>query len=268
LESEGGFSSLNYDENATFKSSLAANATVRWSKIQAKKIEASGPSPLPSSKANLKLEFPTANWELLQKAYGWSSLQYQAWARGYLRSRTPQLLMMHLHCLGVLEVIIDGRRHFGGDFYSFRRAPLVLRINPGEHVLHTIDVRLIRDIRAMGGRDAALEVQLEVQGVRTGVELVEDSLLISDVVNGKLASDLGSIILRNNGEEPAVVTDSELNGKVIVSIFLKEMRYNADCFRRATYQLSHWSQINHLLSHLGKPDPTLFGYVLPTMTSR
>ena len=218
MESQGGFSSLNYEADATFQSSLADNAIVRWTKIQATKLESSGRSP--SSKVQLKLEFPRVNWDLLQTAYGWSSLQYQAWARGYLRSRTPQLLIVHFHCLGVLEVIIDGRRHFGGDFYSFRRAPLVLKIYPGEHVLHTIDVRLIRDVRAMGGNDRGIEVQLEVQALKTGVELVESSLLISDVVNGKFASDLASVVLRNNGEEPAVITGGELNGKVIVSTVL------------------------------------------------
>jgi hypothetical protein len=220
LESRGGFASLSYEANATFKSSLAADAIVRWTRIQAAKLESSGPSPSPSSKVQLKLEFPSVNWDLLQTAYGWPSLQYQAWARGHLRSRAPQLLIVHFHCLGVLEVIIDGRRHFGGDFYSFRRAPLVLRIYPGEHVLHTIDVRLIRDVRAMGGNDRGIEVQLEVQALKTGVELVESSLLISDVVNGKFASELASIVLRNNGEEPAVITSSELNGKVIVSTVL------------------------------------------------
>jgi hypothetical protein len=220
LESKGGFSSLNYEADATFKSSLADNAIVRWTKIQANKLESSGPSPSPSSKVQLKLEFPSVNWDLLQTAYGWSSLQYQAWARGYLRSRTPQLLIVHFHCLGVLEVIIDGRRHFGGDFYSFRRAPVVLKIYPGEHVLHTIDVRLIRDVRSMGGNDRGIGVQLEVQAFKTGVELVESSLLISDVVNGKFASDLASVVLRNNGEEPAVITGGELNAKVIVSTFL------------------------------------------------
>jgi hypothetical protein len=230
LESQGGFFSLNYDANATFRSSLADNAIVRWAQIQANKLESSGPGLAPSSKVQLKFEFPSVNWDLLQTAYGWSSLQYQAWARGYLRSRTPQLLIVHFHCLGVLEIIIDGRRHFGGDFYSSRRAPLVLKIYPGEHVLHTIDVRLIRDVRAMGGNDRAIDVQLEVQALKTGVELVEGSLLISDVVNGKFASDLASVVLRNNGEEPAVITGGELNGKVIVSTFLTRLNVGLTVF--------------------------------------
>jgi hypothetical protein len=218
LESQGGFSSLKYEASATFKSSLAANATVQWTKIQASKVESSEPSTSASSKVQLELDFPNVNWELLQRAYGLPSLQYQAWARGYLRSRSPQLLVVHFHCPGVLEVTIDGRRHFGGDFYSFGRAPLVLKIFPGESVLHTIDLHLIRDVRAMGGNARGIEVQLEVQAVKIGVELVESSLLISDVVDGKLASELASVILRNNGEEFAVITGNELNSKVIFSM--------------------------------------------------
>jgi hypothetical protein len=133
--------------------------------------------------------------------------------------------MVHLHCPGVLEVIVNGRRHFGGDFYSFRRAPIVFRVLPGEHVLHQIDVRLIRDVRAMGGNDANIDVQLEVQAVKTDVELVQDSLLISDIVNGKLASDLGSVIIRNNGEKPAIVTGREFSGNVIDPTISSKIRF-------------------------------------------
>jgi hypothetical protein len=113
---------------------------------------------------------------------------------------------VHFYCPGVLEVVINGQRHFGGDFYSLRRAPLVLKIYPGEHVLHTIDVHLIRDLRAFGGNNRGIEVQLEVQAVNPGVELVESSLLVSDLVNGRLGSDLGSVLL--------------LNGDVILSTIL------------------------------------------------
>jgi hypothetical protein len=220
LEVQGGFSTLNYDANATFKSSLADNGIVRWTSIEAEELKSSGPSPLPSSKVQLKLEFPNVGWELLQHTNGWSSLQYQAWARGHFRCRTPQLLIVQFYCPGVLEVVIDGQRHFGGDFYSLHRAPLVLKIYPGEHVLHTVDVRLIRDLRALGGNDRGIEVQLEVRAVNPGVELVESSLLVSDLVNGRLGSDLGSVLLRNNAEEPAVITCGGLNGDVILSTIL------------------------------------------------
>jgi hypothetical protein len=220
LEVQGGFSTLNYDANATFKSSLADNGNVHWRNIEANDLKGSGPSPLPSTKVQLKLEFPNVGWELLQHTNGWSSLQYQAWTRGHFRSRTPQLLIVHFYCPGVLEVVIDGERHFGGDFYSLRRAPLVLKIYPGEHVLHTIDVHLIRDLRVFGGNNTGIEVQLEVQAVNSGVELVESSLLISDLVNGRLGSDLGSVLLRNNTEEPAIITYGRLNGDVIPSTIL------------------------------------------------
>lgn len=114
--------------------------------------------------------------------------------------------------------------------YSLRRAPLVLKISPGEHVLHTIGVHLIRDLRVSGGNDRDIEVQLEIKAVHPGVELVEDSLLISDLVDGKLSNDLGSVLLRNNAETPAIIMCDKLSVNVSLPVvFIRGETFDTLC---------------------------------------
>jgi predicted esterase len=138
------------------------------------------------------------DWTFLQAVYGWSALQYQAWARGEILINADKEQTIFLYTDHVLEYAIDGTRHFGGDFYAFRKAPLVLHLTPGRHV---IDLRLVRDVRAMGGVGApTIDVDLELEAVNSTLELGSDRIMISDVVNGRIASPLGSVTVRNNGK--------------------------------------------------------------------
>jgi hypothetical protein len=131
-----------------------------------------------------------------------------------------------LYTDSILEYAVDGVRTFGGDLYSFRKAPLVLHLKPGRHV---IDLHLVRDVRAMGGVgsptiDANLEARivptdLEVAGSEARIdpsdlEVVGNRVLVSDVVDGRLASPHGTVTVRNNGKdwvEIFAIADAETN---------------------------------------------------------
>lgn len=97
----------------------------------------------------------------------------------------------------MLEFWIDDEHHFGGDFYTYRRAPLILRLDPGSHRLN---IRLIRDVRAMGAiGEPSLHVKLEAQESPGGLAFSGKPLL-PDIVGGKLASNLASVSVRNEEE--------------------------------------------------------------------
>ena len=99
----------------------------------------------------------------------------------------------------ILEFRVDNKSYFGGDFYGFRRAPVVLELSPGDH---RIDVRLVRDVRAMGGSDkATIAVTLEAHIVHHTLTVVEGSMIMSDVVDETLPSPVASINVRNNGDQ-------------------------------------------------------------------
>jgi len=194
LEYYGGFSSLKPDTAARFKSSLAPNGTVVWSTLEAKTVENSNSQAKTSVSAN----FTDVDWTFLQAVYGWSALQYQAWARGEIYVNAASERTVNLYTDAILEYAIDGIRHFGGDFYAFRKAPLVLHLSPGRHV---IDLRLIRDVRAMGGiGPPTLDLNLELKAAND-VVISDSKVLISDVVNDRIASPYGSVTVRNNGRE-------------------------------------------------------------------
>lgn len=95
----------------------------------------------------------------------------------------------------MLEFWIDDEPYFGGDYFAYRSAPLLLQLAPG---YHKVDVRLIYDVRAMGGQaDPTVETLLHVQRSRCSLAVDEGKLMISDVVNGVLASNLACVPIRN-----------------------------------------------------------------------
>lgn len=199
LDSLGGFRSLHYDPKSRYHSSLASEGLVSWTSQQADNKTNSD-----AAVADLTIKFPGINWEYLRPIYGWASLQYQAWTRGELviERDSPQVTVIYTD--NVLEFWVDDQPYFGGDFYAFRRAPLVLCLDPGSH---KVDVRLIRDVRAMGGvGDPSIRIKLEAQKSEGGL-IVTGEPLLPDLVAGKLASHLASVSVRNEELEWIEVQD-------------------------------------------------------------
>ena len=195
LEQLGGFHTLQYDAGMKYQSSIGTNGSVGWSACTAHADK------ITSNRTDLKfvVNYPNIDWNFLQSIYGWAALQYQAWARGEIAiiSETVQTIVLYTDY--ILEFWIDDELYFGGDLYAYRRAPLILRLDPG---LHRIDLRLIRDVRAMGGiGEPDIQVQIGAHVSAGGLVLSEEALLLPDIVSGKLASRLGSVPIRNEDTE-------------------------------------------------------------------
>ncbi|KAF2084762.1 hypothetical protein K490DRAFT_75704 [Saccharata proteae CBS 121410] len=191
LEYYGGFRNLEFDRNASFRSSLTPNATVAWSYLDAASVSQDSSS----AKSSLIVDFPHVDWKFLQSIYGWSALQYQAWARGEIIVRGDKVQDVVLYTDLILEFWLDGVRYFGGDMYGFRKAPPVLHLTPGSHRL---DLRLVRDVRAMSGvGEPTIPVKVALEPCRGPLQVASD-VLMPDVVDGKLAGSFGSVAVRNN----------------------------------------------------------------------
>lgn len=192
LEYRGGFRNLSYDTTASFRSSLPTNGSAIW-----KTTEALVQTSSTTANAYLSLAYPNVDWDFLRLIYGWAAFQYQAWARGELVVHGKKTQHVILHTDAILEYWVDDQHYFGGDFYSFRKAPPVLHLEPGSHRL---DVRLMRDVRAFGGiLEPTIDVLIGVQQASGTLELAKPGLLMSDVVDGKLASSSASVTVRNSG---------------------------------------------------------------------
>ncbi|KAF2182801.1 hypothetical protein K469DRAFT_220618 [Zopfia rhizophila CBS 207.26] len=201
LEYLGGFRALQYDQGAQFRSSLGTNGTAKWALLDAKQTT-STPN---STNASLSISYPDVDWVFLRIVYGWAAVQYQAWARGEIVVNAAVTQHVILYTDMALEFWVDDVHYFGGDFYAYRKAPPVLHLSPGSH---KIDVRLIRDVRAMGGvLEPTIDVVLELQQTSGSLELAKPGVLMADVVDGKLASSIGSIALRNSGEDDIEIVD-------------------------------------------------------------
>ncbi|OKP09406.1 hypothetical protein PENSUB_5228 [Penicillium subrubescens] len=194
LEYHGGFHNLSYEPNATFSSALATNGSVQWSTTYAT-IARSFHGQV---QAALNVSFPAVNWEFMKSVYGWSALQYQAWARGILEVKGSQPQTIALFGDGLLEFLVDGEQYFGGDMFQYHRVPSLIILAPGRHVL---ELRLTRDVRAHGGLSNAIKVtiQAELRGAEP-ITLDEHSLLISELANRKIGTPWASINVQNNDE--------------------------------------------------------------------
>jgi hypothetical protein len=211
-----------------FKSSIPTNGTVKWITLTSKSQE----STASGAKVSLSFGFSGVDWAFLQSIYGWAALQWQAWARGEIFVNGDAVQTVNLYTDSILEYAVDGVRTFGGDFYSFRKAPLVLHLTPGKHI---IDLRLVRDVRAMGGVgaptiDANLEARLvqsdlahaghEASVIQNDLEVSGSRVLVSDVVDGRLASPYGTVTVRNSGKdwvEVFAIVDAEPSVGYLVS---------------------------------------------------
>lgn len=195
LEYIGGFRNLSFDAAATFRSSLTFNGTAKWNLTDSTRTTVS------STSANTAfcLSYSNVDWDLLRSVYGWAAVQYQAWVRGeiVITGKKPQHVILHTDA--VLEYWLDDEHYFGGDFYSFRKAPPVFHLKPG---VHKIELRVVRDVRAFGGiSEPIIEVVVGIQQASGRLELSEPGLLIADVVDGKLATSVASVSLRNSGKD-------------------------------------------------------------------
>ncbi|EKG21036.1 hypothetical protein MPH_01665 [Macrophomina phaseolina MS6] len=185
----------HFDESATFKSSLPANASARWSTFNATNMESSATG----ANASLAVAFSDVDWQFLQNVYGWSALQFQAWARGEIvvTAETAQTVILYTDWL--LEFEVDGIPYFGGDFYSYRKAPPVLHLEPGAHRL---DLRLVRDVRSFGGiteGDPQITADIALRLCNSPLEITEERIKIPDIIDGRFSSEYGSVAVRNTG---------------------------------------------------------------------
>lgn len=131
--------------------------------------------------------------------YGWSALQYQSWARGVLEVSEPNGQTIALFVNGLLEFAVNGKRYFGGDFYNYRRVPVILHLSQGQHIM---DLRLIRDVRVSGATsEPTIEIIVEAEERRELLSVDQGSLLVSDILLGQLGNSWASIDIQNNMAE-------------------------------------------------------------------
>lgn len=189
MEFYGGFHNLSFDANASFNSALAVNGSVKWKTARALSHNfAPG-----KTRTELHVSFPEIDWKFTQAVYGWSALQYQAWARGSLNTGHWAPQSVAIFTSGLLEIVIDGKRHFGGDFYNYGTVPIIIDLSTGDHA---VELRLVRDVRASGAiGEPTIVVSLAAEIRNEPLSADNESLLLPDMCLGKLGTPWASINL-------------------------------------------------------------------------
>ena len=217
LNFQGGFRSPVYDYETDYPSSLAPGGRVSWSAYQLESCLSSAGF----AEASLILDFPNVDWPFLQSVYGWAALQYQAWTRGHLTIASNSTQSIILYTDNVLEFWIDDEHYFGGDYYAYRRAPLVLHLNPGSH---NIDIRLIRDVRVLGGTgEPKISITLKAESSNGNLALMGQNALIPDITNGVLASPFASVPVCNQGQNHIDILD--IMTDVVCSLTVRRLEH-------------------------------------------
>jgi hypothetical protein len=215
LEAFGGFHNLPVDDGVIFHSALGVNGIVSWSTFN---CVSSDDSHEDSPSIELNCTFPAVDWAFQKSVYGWAALQYQAFARGFITVIGQSSCTVALCTDNVLEFAVNDKPYFGGDVYGFRRAPLILNLDPGQN---KIDLRLIRDVRAMGGVGSpSISVRLTVQRCTAALSVVGKSTVLPDVINGTLASSYASVTLCNQSEDWINVVDVRICNVSSLTLFM------------------------------------------------
>lgn len=186
---------------------MTPNSTIFWQQNQFKTDN----FPL-ESWVHFDIGYPQLDWDFLRSIYGWTALQYQTWVRGELLNSAPVIQRIVLYTSNILELWINNEFVFGGDFFGFERAPVVLDLQPGQNI---VNVRLIRDVRANGGEiPPTIKASLRAELVAPGNSVFQSNTLLPDVVDGQLPSQYGSVTIRNQGFSPITVKGLHLPNHV------------------------------------------------------
>jgi len=112
-----------------------------------------------------------------------------------------------------LELWVDGVQYFGGDVYSYNRAPIVLKLKSGHH---EVDIRAIHDIRMFGGdQPPSIEIQLGLAQSHSSLFVDTRYTIVPDLVNGRPSSRWMSVPLRNDGNLWMEISEIKLQDQVI-----------------------------------------------------
>ena len=157
---------------------------------------------------SLSVDFSTVDWRFLQQVYGWSITQHQSWARGSLICHGEGTHTVKLFADNVLEFLLDGESYFGGDVYGMHKAPLLLHLEAGEH---TLEIRLLRDVRTMGGLgNPSIELFLKAEVCENTLSVDPSGMIMPEVVDGRLPTFQASIPVCNTSPEWIKVSHIEL----------------------------------------------------------
>ena len=244
---------------------MPANGLASWNITKARQTLSSAKS----ANASLSVGYSNVDWDFLKVVYGWAAVQYQAWARGELVVGGNDTQHVIMHTDSILEYWIGDEHYFGGDFYSYRNAPPVLHLAPGSH---KVDIRLVRDVRAFGGiLEPTIDVMVDVRQVTGYLELAKAGIVISDVIDGKLASPMGSVHLRNSGEQDVEIL-SIGSSNVSSQISFAGLKMNAQTLLKSDADVADQENVTSPNSYhvlpinivAGQTRPIAFDVSLPT----
>lgn len=215
LEAYGGFTHLPFNSTQSFLSTL--NGSVFFGKLKA----SSSTWRNDITSRRIPVSFPAVDWTSLEKVFGWSALQFQAWIRGTIHIRNEGRYGIWIG--NAVEFYLDGTYYDVGNLYDtdvtqFSRGGLFLDMSAGDHVL---EVRVVNDIRAFGGQvPPKVEVQVALREVNDDLVVADyDShggWIVPTVINmtrkdswrgdACIAGEWASLSLRNEGNGWIVIT--------------------------------------------------------------
>ncbi|QIX01796.1 hypothetical protein AMS68_007313 [Peltaster fructicola] len=271
LEDIGGFQNLVYNRSSHFRSSLSPNGMTRWTDTVAQITD------LGNEAMDIRLEigYPEIDWTFLQQVYGWAALQWQGWARGYVTIDTADTQYYSLNVDHILELRIDDVHYFGGDYYGFHKVPISLRLSPGKH---RFDIRLIRDVRSMGGMTSSPSIDVRLLLVKTTKALRQISqVLYPDRLvdwKGPLASTYASVVLHNDLDTDVFIDSLEakhnacqaqLTSAIPIRLVPKQSRaiaFQIDCIAGTSAYLSIDLHFSYHMGTSNKDQHKLFVGIL------
>ncbi|KAI8367496.1 uncharacterized protein BYT42DRAFT_586475 [Radiomyces spectabilis] len=201
LEAYGGFASLEYSTSNKYPSELATDGYVGWMTVRAEDGKI-GPLEFP----NIRCEMNGV--EMNGVPFGWSIEQYQCWIRGYVD--VAERAKFEIQVQGSSEFYID-RARYHGDAYSIGTTQHIATLDKGRH---TIEIRLVHDVRIYGGGVAPPQCQCTVhlqQLNETNPVRIPQDVLLPSLLSGKgFAGSFGRVSVQNLSDTLVRVTSIQI----------------------------------------------------------
>lgn len=229
LEACGGFHNIAFTDSKPFTSAL--NGSVYFTKLTASSLIVKDEYV----SRRIPVVFPDVNWGMLEKTFGWSALQFQAWIRGTVEVHSEGRYGVWIG--NAVEFYLDGIFYDVGNLYDpdillYNRGGLFLHLSSGQHIL---EIRVVNDIRAFGGQiPPKVDVHLALRKVTEDLVLADHrshgGWIVPTVIEplskhsskheGCLTGEWASFALRNEGRKWIVIVGLRVDE---VSQFLKAL---------------------------------------------
>ncbi|EAL65482.1 hypothetical protein DDB_G0283989 [Dictyostelium discoideum AX4] len=193
LKAYGGIFEIPIGDDTMYPSELGTNGVVGWEKVQS------------TSGGYLSIDWSDiVDWSFLQQTWGWSIWLWYGYAIGSFNVENSGSYI--INCSGTRQYFIQSTTttntnnqifEFSGDFYGYGTGQQLIHLN--QSTTYNLIVRMQSSVRLSQSPNSQFSCSLTPIQNNQYITVLNSETLISDLINGELATPFATITIFNNG---------------------------------------------------------------------